>query len=143
MSKQNKIVSDRDRLFTYIRQHAENGHARVTHSSVPGREITLAHIIGTSSEPIYHNLGLDIGFHMGEDPGKSSIGILRISPAEACVICADIATKMGDVDLGFMDRFSGALIITGPRADVQEAIYENVRYFRDELHYHVCPVFEN
>ena len=34
----------------------------------------------------------------------------------------------------------GSLIITGPRAEVDSAIRENCRYFRDELGYTVCPI---
>lgn len=133
-------TTDRERLIRYIRSHSRNGQARVTHSSVPAREITLAHIIGISDRAVYHNLGLDIGFHGGNDPRGSSIGILHMTPPETVVIAADISTKTGEIDLSFMDRFSGALIITGPRADVTVAIEECVRYFRDELRYTVCPI---
>lgn len=63
-----------------------------------------------------------------------------MTPPETVVIAADISTKMGEIDLSFMDRFSGALIITGPRADVTVAIEECVRYFREELRYTVCPI---
>ena len=41
--------------------------------------------------------------------------------------------KSGDVYLGFADRFTGAVIITGELADVTSALTEIVNYFRDEL----------
>ena len=34
------------------------------------------------------------------------------------------------------------LIVTGARAEVDAAIEENVRFFRDDLHYRVCPMSE-
>lgn len=71
-----------------------------------------------------------------------SIGILQLSPPECAVIAADVAVKAAEVDVGFMDRFSGALIITGARAEVDAAIAENLRFFRDDLKFRVCPLSE-
>lgn len=127
-------------LFQQAMLHARNGQVRIISPLVHGREITLAHVIGTSIYPVYKNLGLDIGFHAGDDPTGRSIGLLHITPSESVVIAADIAVKSGDVDIGFMDRFTGSLIITGARAEVDEAIAENVRYFYEELGYTVCPI---
>ncbi len=127
-----------DKIFSHAR--SGSGQTRVVQLSVPGREITLAHVIGMPDASVYVNLCLDIGFHAGAKPAGTSIGILQLSPPETAVIAADIAVKSGDVDIGFMDRFSGALIITGRRAEVDAAIGENIRFFRDDLHYTVCPV---
>lgn len=127
-------------LFQQAMQHAAGGQVRIISPLVNGREISLAHIIGTSIYPIYKNLGLDIGFHAGDDPTGRSIGLLHITPAESVVIAADIAVKSGDVDIGFMDRFTGSLIITGARAEVDEAIAENCRFFAEDLGYTVCPI---
>lgn len=121
-------------------RHAHNGQVRVIQQKVPGKEITLAHVIGVSDYSVYKNLGLDIGFHAGKDPTGSSIGILHITPPESAVIAADIAVKAGDVDIGFMDRFSGTLIVTGQRAEVDSAVKENCSYFSDTLGYTVCPI---
>ena len=127
-------------LFQEAMRHASSGQVRIISPLVSGKEITLAHVIGTSDYSIYKNLGLDIGFHAGDDPTGRSIGLLHITPAESVVIAADIAVKSGDIDIGFMDRFTGSLIITGARAEVDEAIADNVRYFYEELGYTVCPI---
>ena len=47
------------------------------------------------------------------DFSGSAIGILTVSPAETAIIAADLATKSANVDLSFVDRFSGTLIVTG------------------------------
>ena len=127
-------------LMQEAMRHAQGGQVRIISPMVSGKEITLAHVIGTSEYSIYKNLGLDIGFHEGEDPTRRSIGIIHIAPAESVVIAADIAVKWGDIDIGFMDRFSGSLIITGSRAEVDSAIAENCRYFAEDLGYTVCPI---
>ena len=41
---------------------------------------------------------------------------------QSAVIAADIAVKSGDVYLGFADRFTGTVIITGELADVTSAL---------------------
>ena len=51
-----------------------------------------------------------------------------------------IAVKSGNVYLGFADRFSGTLIITGEIAEVTTAIEEIVNYFQNTLGYVVCPI---
>lgn len=129
-----------DALIQEAMQYASGGQVRIVSPLVSGKEITLAHIIGTSDKSVYKNLGLDIGFHAGDDPTGRSIGIIHIHPPESVVIAADISVKYGDIDIGFMDRFSGSLIITGPRAEVDEAIAENCRYFNEDLGYTVCPI---
>ncbi len=109
---------------------------RIIQELVPGKQITLAHIIASPDEIVYQKLGLNPDI----DYKKAAIGILTVSPAETAVIAADIALKTSNVDLGFVDRFSGTLIITGMVSDVQNAIEEAVRYIRDTLGFSVCEV---
>lgn len=56
------------------------------------------------------------------------------------MIASDIAVKSGNVYLGFADRFTGTLIITGEISDVTSALTEIVNYFRDSLEYVVCDI---
>ena len=48
--------------------------------------------------------------------------MLTITPGEAAVIAADAATKASAVELAFVDRFSGSLLIVGRLADVEAAV---------------------
>ncbi|NMA87291.1 MAG: BMC domain-containing protein [Tissierellia bacterium] len=92
-----------------------NGKAiqRVIEESVPGKQVTIAHIIASPMEDIYERLGID---------NKGAIGILTISPFEASIIAADIATKTADVEIGFLDRFTGSVVIAGDVEAVEEAL---------------------
>ena len=90
---------------------------RVIQEYVPGKQVTLAHIIANPNEDIYKKLGLII-------ERKGAIGILTITPSEASIIAADVATKSADVDLGFVDRFSGTVIFTGDVGAVESALNE-------------------
>lgn len=112
------------------------GKLRIVQELVPGKEITLAHVIASPDSIMYQKLGLnsDVDF------SGSAIGILTVSPAETAIIAADIATKSGDVDLSFVDRFSGTLIITGLVADVESALRAVCVYADEKLHFNVCEL---
>ncbi len=109
---------------------------RIIQELVPGKQITLAHIIAAPDKIVYQKLGLNPDI----DYNKAAIGILTVSPAETAVIAADIALKTSNVDLGFVDRFSGTLIVTGMVSDTQAAIEAAVKYIRDTLGFSVCEV---
>ncbi len=109
---------------------------RIVQELVAGKEITLAHIIGGPLPIVYQKLGLNPDI----DYRTSAIGIMNLTPPESAVIASDIAVKSGNVYLGFADRFSGTLIITGEIAEVTTAIEEIVNYFSNVLHYVVCPI---
>lgn len=129
-------------VLARVMEPVNNQRRRVVKVIVAGREISLAHVIGVSEASIYKNLGLDIGTNAGADFRGMSIGTVHITPPESTIIAADIAVKSGDVIIGFMDRFSGTLILTGPRIEVRTAVEEIVKYFREGLNYKSCPVTE-
>ena len=107
-----------------------------------GKELSLAQLIGVTDRRVYENLGLHIGTHLGEDHTGQSIGLLHLTPWEATVVAADVAMKSGNVELGFLDRFSGAVILLGSRAEVKSALEAVLTYFREELHFSVCDLTE-
>ena len=113
-----------------------NDKIRIVQETVAGKEITFAHVIGGPAPIIYQKLGLNPSI----DYGSAAIGLMNLTPPEPAVIAADIAVKSGDVYLGFADRFTGTVIITGEIADVTAALTEIVDYFRDDLGYVVCKI---
>ena len=113
-----------------------NDQIRIVQETVAGKEITFAHVIGGPAPIIYQKLGLNPSV----DYGTSAIGIMNLTPPESAVIASDIAVKSGNVYLGFADRFTGTLIITGEISEVMSALTEVVNYFRDSLGYVVCKI---
>jgi len=95
---------------------------------LPGRQITLAHIIASPQPGICLKLGLD-------DETATAIGILTITPSEGVIIAADIATKAAAVGIGFLDRFGGSLLITGDVASIEAALNGVLQYFGTVLRY--------
>ena len=95
----------------------EESKQRIIQEYVPGKQVTLAQIIANPNEDIYKKLGLIVD-------KKDAIGILTITPSEASIIAADVATKASGVSLGFIDRFSGSLVVTGDISSVESALNE-------------------
>ena len=124
-------------------EHLKNQKLRMTRVRVPGKEVCLAHVITPSEKCIYQNLGLHIGVHEGEDHTGEAIGMIRFTPWEAVVAAEDIAVKSADVQIGFMDRFCGSLIVPGGLPQVQTAVEEVVRFFDDELGFKTCEVHKS
>ena len=91
---------------------------RIVQETVAGKEITFAHVMGGPDPIIYQKLGLNpqVGF------GTSAIGFMNMTTPESAVIASDIAVKSGNIYLGFADRFTGTLIITGEISDVTSAL---------------------
>lgn len=113
-----------------------NDQIRIVQETVAGKEITFAHVMGGPAPIIYQKLGLNPQV----DYRSSAIGIMNMTPSESAVIASDIAVKSGNVYLGFADRFTGTMIITGEISDVMSAMTEVVDYFRDTLGYVVCKI---
>jgi ethanolamine utilization protein EutS len=113
---------------------------RMTRVRVPGKEVCLAHIITPSDPRIYQNLALHIGVHEGEDHTGESLGLIRFTPWEAVVVAADMAIKSANVQLCFMDRFCGSLIVSGKLADVEASVESVLKFFQDELDFTVCKI---
>ena len=115
---------------------SNEGKMRIVQELVPGKQVTLAHIIASPDEIVYKKLGLNPTM----DYSKAAIGILSMSPAEISVIAGDMAVKTANIDLGFIDRFSGTLIFTGRVAEVEEAVRAICDYLARELGFTICKV---
>ena len=81
-----KDIKDLQQMLPTDPQDAE-GKMRIIQELVPGKQITLAHVIGGPRPIVYKKLGLNPDV----DYGKSAIGILNMSPPESAVIASDIS----------------------------------------------------
>ena len=109
---------------------------RIVQELVPGKQITLAHIIASPDPILYEKLGLDPSI----DYARAAIGIMTVSPAESAIIMADVGMKAAAIDLGFVDRFSGSLIVTGTVSEVEASEMAILDYFKNEHKYTVCGI---
>ena len=109
---------------------------RIIQELGPGKQITLCHIIANPDEILYKKLGLDPAV----DYAKSAIGIITMSTSETAIIAADIAMKASGCEVGFVDRFSGTLIVTGTVSEVDAALKAVTDYTRDVLGFTVCQI---
>ena len=128
-----------EKIFQDDFENLKGKRLRMTRVRVPAKEVCLAHVLNPSEERIYHNLALHIGVHEGEDHTGEALGLIRFTPWEAVVVAADVAVKSADVQLMFMDRFCGSLIVSGKIAEVQTAVESVVKYF-GELGFSTCKI---
>lgn len=129
-------LSDRRFFMGYTDNMSPELKQRIVQELVPGKQISLAHIIANPDDILYTKLGLDPSI----DYSRSAIGILTVSPAETAIIMADIAMKASGIELGFVDRFSGSLIITGTVSEVEASIAAILDYVGGKLGFTLCPI---
>lgn len=104
---------------------------RVIQEYVPGKQLTLAHIIANPDEALYSRLGIS---------NAGAIGILTLTPTETSIIAADIATKAADVEIGYLDRFTGSLVICGTVSNVEMAIQTINRFLSSQLKFEPAEI---
>ena len=108
------------------------GKERIIQEFVPGKQVTLAHVIASPDKDLYGKLGLI--------DAEGAIGIMTITPSEGGMIAADIASKSADIKVGFVDRFNGSLVITGDVAAVEVAIRDVMAVLCDRMGFAKAPV---
>jgi len=128
-----------EKIFRDDFENLKGKRLRVTRVRVPAKEVCLAHVLNPSEERIYHNLALHIGVHEGEDHTGEALGLIRFTPWEAVVVAADVAVKSADVQICFMDRFCGSLIVSGKLDEVQTSVESVVKYF-GEIGFDTCKI---
>ncbi len=112
----------------------ENEKLRIIQELVPGKQITIAHVIANPDSILYEKLGLNPAI----DYSHSAIGIVCMTPAETAIIAGDIAIKASNADLGFVDRFSGTLILTGTVSEVKASLEAILHYAKETLRFVTC-----
>ena len=122
----------------YIRQNTERSgeKLRIVQELVPGKQISICHVIANPDPVLYTKLGLDPTKEYRGD----AIGVVTITPAETAIIIADIALKASGADRGFVDRFSGTLILTGRVSEVLSSLTALSEYAEKTLGFTVCAI---
>lgn len=105
---------------------------RIIQEFVPGKQVTLAHVIANPTKDLYAKLGLL--------DAEGAIGILTITPSEGAMIAADVASKAADVKIGFVDRFNGSLVFTGDVAAVEASLRDVMKVLCDMMGFSPAPM---
>ena len=102
-----------------------------TRAYVPGKQVTVAHLIAHSAPEICEKAGI---------PDVDAIGILTLTPGETAIIAGDMAVRSADVNVAFLDRFSGTLILYGSVGAVEQALTQVNDMLNRLLQFTICPV---
>ena len=109
------------------------GKQRIIQEFVPGKQTTMAHMIANPKEDLYTKLGVITD-------NRGALGNMTITPSEAAIIGADVATKAAAVDIVFVDRFSGSLVICGDVSSVEAALTAVNDTLANVLGFDVAPI---
>ena len=77
-------------------QEVIDAKQRIIQEFVPGKQVTIAHVIANPKPDLFRKMGL-------EEKGRNAIGILTITPGEGTIIAADSASKSGDIEIGVIE----------------------------------------
>jgi ethanolamine utilization protein EutS len=105
--------------------------ARIIQEYVPGRQVTIAHVIANPDRTLCQKVGLE---------EADAVGILTLTPGESTIIAGDIALKAADVRIGSLDRFSGTLVVIGRLTSVEVAIEAANRGLETILGFHPAQI---
>ena len=108
--------------------------ARIIQESVPGKQITLAHIIANPDELLTQKLQIK-----EKQPG-TALGILTVTPGETALIAGDIAVKASGATLTVLDISSGTVVIHGTVSQVEASLAAIVEYADTRLGFEVCAI---
>lgn len=109
----------------------EKATTRIIQEYVPGRQVTIAHVIANPDKPLCRRVGLE---------QADAIGIMTVTPGEAAIIAGDLALKAADVELGFLDRFSGTLVVSGKLSSVIVALEAANQGLHDVLDFYTTTL---
>jgi len=124
----NVCYSHAQRNFEEGKKVAEDvsmlGKTRIIQEFVPGKQVTIAHIIANPKRDICERIGVD---------NKGAVGIMTITPGEGAIIAADAASKSASIKIEFVDRFTGGLVFSGEVSAVESALVGAMRALTDML----------
>ena len=101
---------------------------RVIQEYVPGKQVTLAHLIAHPNRELCKKVGLN---------SEVTKAILTLTPGETAIIAGDVATKAGNIEIGFLDRFTGTLVINGDVSSVENSLKSVLSFLENTLQFSV------
>ena len=77
---------------------------------------------------------------LGAPEDMPALAMLTTDCDDATYIALDEATKAADVQIGFVDRFNGSVVVTGDVAAVEAALRDVIRVLCDMMGFSSAPI---
>lgn len=106
---------------------------RIVQEHVPGKEVTLIHLIANLEPCVAAMLG-------HSEQKQTSVGIITISPGEAAIVVADLAAKSGAVLIEQLNFDCGSVVIKGDLSSVEYALNDVRDILGRNMNFAVCPI---
>ena len=123
-----------DRSETMQQHLSLEDRMRIIQEIVPGKQITLAHIIANPDKVVHDKV------FKGEIDYRGAMGIMIMSPSESVIIASDLAVKTASVEIGKLDDVNGTLIINGKVSEVEEAVRGITAFCEKTLDFTICSI---
>lgn len=91
---------------------------QVVQEYVPGKQVTLAHVICNPRPEFCSLIGVE---------KSGAIGIMTINPGEVAIIAVGLASKSSAITMDFNDRFTGCVLFTGDVSAGESSLERTVR----------------
>lgn len=98
---------------------------------VPGKQVTVVYLIAHPATEICREAGI---------PDVDAIGTLTLTPGETAIIARDMAVHSADVNVAFLGRFFGTLILYGSVGAVGQVSTQVNDMLNRLLQFTICPV---
>ena len=104
---------------------------RIIQEFVPGKQVTLAHLIAHPGAELAKKIGV---------PESGAIGIMTLTPGETARIGCELALTAADGHSGLLDRFCCAMVSYGSVGAVEEALLQTIGGLGRLLNYTLCEL---
>lgn len=78
---------------------------------VAGKSINICHIISNPDQRVTQKLAIDV----------SPLAIISVSPGETAIVVADYLSKVAEVEVIFIDRYLGTVLVIGETSALETA----------------------
>lgn len=90
---------------------------------VSGKCINICHIISNPDVRVTQQLSLEV----------SPFAIVSVSPGEAAIAVADYLSKSGSLDVMFIDRYLGTVLVTGSIGTLETTCKSLLRWLHEKM----------
>lgn len=96
---------------------------QIISEEVSGKNINLCHIISNPDMRVTEKLAIDV----------TPLAIVSVSPGEAAIVAADFLSKYADLEVVFIDRYLGTVLVTGLVSALETACTGVINFLHGEL----------
>lgn len=100
-----------------------NAKEQMICEEVAGKSINICHIISNPDRRVTQKLAIDV----------TPLAIISVSPGETAIVVADYLSKAAKVEVIFIDRYLGTVLVVGETSALETACKGILQVLGEEL----------